>query len=140
MPFIAQVAVGKRDKLSIFGDDYTTPDGTGKRDFIHVEDLATGHLAALEKLFESSETITVNLGSGRSYSVLEMVAAFEKSSGKSIPYEIIARRPGDLAEYYANPDLAKQVLGWATKFGIDRMCEDTWRWQSLFPNGYVEKK
>jgi UDP-glucose 4-epimerase len=140
MPFIAQVAVGKRDKLSIFGDDYTTPDGTGKRDYIHVEDLAAGHLATLEKLYESSDMITLNLGSGQSYSVLEMVRAFEKSSGKSIPYEIITRRPGDLAEYYANPDLAKQILGWTTKLGIDRMCEDTWRWQSLFPNGYEDTK
>lgn len=140
MPFIAQVAVGKRDKLSIFGNDYATSDGTGKRDYIHVEDLAAGHLAALEKLYESSDMITVNLGSGKSYSVLEMVSAFERSSGKSIPYEIVTRRTGDLAEYYANPNLAKQVLGWTAKLGIDRMCEDTWRWQSFFPNGYVKSK
>ena len=136
MPFISQVAVGKREKLMIYGDDYSTPDGTGLRDYIHVEDLAAGHLAALNSLSESNSFITVNLGTGRPYSVLDMVHAFEKASGKNIPYEIVSRRLGDLPEYYADPALAKKVLGWEAKLGIDRMCADTWRWQQQNPNGY----
>lgn len=136
MPFISQVAVGKREKLMIYGDDYSTPDGTGLRDYIHVEDLAAGHLAALNSLSESNSFITVNLGTGRPYSVLDMVYAFEKASGKNIPYEIVSRRLGDLPEYYADPALAKKVLGWEAKLGIDRMCADTWRWQQQNPNGY----
>ncbi|HEY0294159.1 MAG TPA: UDP-glucose 4-epimerase GalE [Bordetella sp.] len=135
MPFIAQVAVGKREFLSVFGGDYPTPDGTGRRDYIHVEDLAAGHLAALTALAKSDAPITVNLGGGRSTSVLEIVAAFGKVSGQSIPYKIVARRAGDLAEYYADPALAKQILGWEAQYGIERMCEDTWRWQTTNPNG-----
>ena len=137
MPFIAQVAVGKRAKLQIFGNDYPTPDGTGKRDYIHVDDLAAGHLAALKVLNQSSETITVNLGTGRSFSVLEMVNAFVAASGKPVPYEIALRRTGDLPEYYAEPCMAKWLLGWSAKHDIDRMCEDTWRWQSMNPLGFV---
>ena len=136
MPFIAQVAVGKREKLSVFGGDYPTPDGTGRRDYIHVEDLAAGHLAALNKLIDSYDSlITVNLGAGRPYSVLEMVRAFERASGKPVSFEIVDRRTGDLAEYYADPKLAKNILGWEAQLGIDRMCKDTWRWQSNTPNG-----
>lgn len=138
MPFIAQVAVGKREKLSVFGGDYPTPDGTGRRDYIHVEDLAAGHLAALTHLNHRTDSfITVNLGTGRPYSVLEMVRSFEKASGKPVPFEIVDRRVGDLAEYYADPKLAKKILGWEARLGIDRMCEDTWRWQNNNPNGYL---
>ena len=136
MPFISQVAVGVREKLLIYGGDYPTPDGTGLRDYIHVDDLAAGHLAALNALSDSHSFITVNLGTGRPYSVLEMVAAFEKASGKKIPYEIVGRRPGDLPEYYADASLAKKLLGWETKLGIDRMCSDTWNWQKNNPTGY----
>jgi UDP-glucose 4-epimerase len=140
MPFIAQVAVGKRRKLSVFGGDYPTPDGTGLRDYIHVEDLAAGHLAALKTLNDrEASLITVNLGTGRPYSVLEMVGAFEKASGKPVPFEIVERRAGDLAEYYAEPTLANQLMGWEAKLGIDKMCEDTWRWQLNNPNGYRPK-
>ena len=136
MPFVAQVAVGKREKLSVYGNDYNTPDGTGKRDYIHVEDLAAGHLAALKVLENQSELLTLNLGTGKPNSVLEMIHAFEKASGKKINYEIVARRSGDLAEYYADPTLAEKILGWQAQLGIDRMCEDTWRWQMNNPNGY----
>lgn len=137
MPFIAQVAVGIRQKLSVFGRDYPTPDGTGLRDYIHVEDLAAGHLAALNKLSDrEASLVTVNLGTGRPYSVLEMVSAFEKASGKPVPVEIVGRRAGDLSEYYADPTLANHLLGWEAKLGIDKMCEDTWRWQLNNPNGY----
>lgn len=137
MPFIAQVAVGRREKLSVFGNDYPTPDGTGVRDYIHVEDLAAAHLAALDKLREGQERfLTLNLGTGRPYSVLEMIAAFEKASGRTIPYEIVARRPGDIAACYADPSLAKTVLGWQAQHDIVRMCEDAWRWQQKNPNGY----
>jgi UDP-glucose 4-epimerase len=136
MPFIAQVAVGKRDKLSVFGGDYPTPDGTGLRDFIHVSDLANGHLAALEALSENSGLITTNLGSGRPYSVLELIKTFEKVSGVPIPYEIVSRRSGDLPEYYADPSYAKKMFNWQTKLDLQRMCEDVWRWQKNNPNGY----
>ena len=136
MPFISQVAVGKRAKLSVFGGDYPTPDGTGLRDYIHVDDLAAGHLAALTALNPERSLLTVNLGTGRPYSVLEIIRSFEKASGTTIPYEIVERRAGDLAEYYADPGLAKTVLGWQANFGIDRMCEDTWRWQKNNPEGY----
>ena len=138
MPFIAQVAVGKREKLQIFGNDYPTPDGTGKRDYIHVDDLAAGHLASLKVLNQSADTLTVNLGTGRPYSVLEMVNAFANASDKLVPYEIAPRRAGDLPEYYAEPSLAKHLLGWEAKYDIDRMCADTWRWQSMNPIGYVK--
>ncbi|BBU69655.1 UDP-glucose 4-epimerase GalE [Fluviibacter phosphoraccumulans] len=136
MPYIAQVAVGKRPQLQVFGGDYPTEDGTGKRDYIHVDDLAAGHLAALNQLSKSPELLTVNLGTGRPYSVLEMIRAFEKASGAPVPYEIVERRAGDLPEYYADPSLAEQLMGWKAELGIDRMCEDTWRWQSMNPGGY----
>lgn len=136
MPFISQVAVGKLDKLNVFGGDYPTFDGTGVRDYIHVVDLAKGHLKALKALQEQSGLLTVNLGTGRGYTVLEMVKAFEKASGKSVPYEIVARRPGDVAQCYADPGYAYEVLGWKAELGIDRMCEDSWRWQTINPNGY----
>ena len=136
MPFVAQVAVGKREKLAVFGNDYPTPDGTGVRDYIHVDDLAAGHLAALNAL-QNPGLLTVNLGTGRGYSVLEMIEAFEAASGKKVPYDIVARRPGDIAACYADPSLAKELLGWAAQHDIDRMCEDTWRWQSLNPLGFV---
>ena len=138
MPFVAQVAVGKRDKLNVFGGDYATSDGTGKRDYIHVVDLAKGHLAALNALNRSAEMLTVNLGTGRPYSVLEVVDAFSKASGKIIPYEICPRRAGDLAEYYAEPSVAKMKLGWEAKLGIERMCQDSWRWQTMNPLGFVD--
>ena len=142
MPFIAQVAVGKRRLLSVFGDDYPTPDGTGRRDYIHVDDLAAGHLAALSALNsvnDTAQTLTVNLGTGRAYSVLEMVNAFAVASGRPVPYEVSPRRAGDLAEYYANPSLAKQLLGWQARYDIQRMCVDTWRWQSRNPQGYASE-
>ena len=137
MPFIAQTAVGKREKLSIFGNDYDTHDGTGVRDYIHVVDLAEGHLKALEKLPDIKGVLTVNLGTGQGYSVLDMVKAFEKASGKKVPYVFAPRRNGDIAKCYADPAYAKKVLGWEAKRGIEEMCEDTWRWQSQNPNGYT---
>ncbi|QWE26954.1 UDP-glucose 4-epimerase GalE [Polynucleobacter sp. AP-Ainpum-60-G11] len=127
MPYIGQIALGILPKLKVFGSDYPTPDGTGLRDYIHVDDLAQGHLLALQYLEDHPGALTVNLGTGKPYSVLEMIAAFEKVSGKNIPYDLVERRSGDLAEYYANSDLAKTVLGWEAKHGIERMCEDTWR-------------
>ena len=136
MPFITQVATGKRDKLSIFGDDYDTPDGTGVRDYIHVEDLADGHLKALNKLAANAGLCTFNLGTGQGYSVLEMVKAFEAESGQAVPYAIVPRRSGDVAACYADPTLAKQELGWQAQKGLEDMCRDSWRWQSQNPNGY----
>lgn len=137
MPYIAQVAVGRRDKLSVFGDDYDTPDGTGVRDYIHVEDLAAGHVAALEKLTTTEEPVNVwNLGSGRGTSVLELLKAFEKAVGRELPYEIVARRPGDVASSYADPSKANAELGWRTTRSVEDMCADTWRWQSQNPEGY----
>lgn len=134
MPYITQVATGKRDRLSVFGDDYNTIDGTGVRDYIHVVDLAKGHLAALG---HSSPGInTYNLGTGNGVSVLQLIHAFEKASGKTIPYDIVARRPGDLPEYYANADLAAKQLGWRAEKTIEQACEDSWRWQSHNPDGY----
>ena len=127
MPYIGQIALGILPKLKVFGNDYPTTDGTGLRDYIHVDDLAQGHLLALRYLEDHPGALTVNLGTGKPYSVLEMIAAFEKVSGKKIPYDLVGRRSGDLAEYYANSDLAKTVLGWEAKHGIERMCEDTWR-------------
>ena len=137
MPFVAQVAVGKREKLAVFGGDYPTPDGTGVRDYIHVDDLASGHLAAIGALMNQGGLITVNLGTGRGYSVLEMIQAFEKASGKPVTFEIINRRPGDIAACYANPLKAKELLGWVAQHDIDRMCVDAWRWQSMNPLGYT---
>ncbi len=136
MPYVAQVAVGKREQLRVFGDDYDTPDGTGVRDYIHVMDLAEGHLAALDALARDGGLITTNLGTGRGYSVLEMVRAFAAASGREVRYQIAERRPGDVASCYADPAHAKQVLGWEAKRGIDTMCADHWRWQSENPNGY----
>ena len=133
MPFLAQVAVGKREYLSIFGDDYETVDGTGVRDYIHVDDLASGHLAALTYLDQHAGVVTVNLGMGKGTSVLELVSAFERASGKAIARQIVGRRPGDLPEYYAQADYAKRVLGWQAKHDVDRMCTDSWRWQKSKP-------
>ena len=129
MPYIAQVAMGKLKELPVYGNDYPTPDGTGVRDYIHVVDLARGHLAALSALRERAGVLTVNLGTGRGYSVLEMVRAFAKASGKAVPHRVVERRAGDLAEYFADPALARKLLGWQAQLGIDAMCADTWRWQ-----------
>ena len=139
MPFIAQTAVGKREYLSIFGDDYTTHDGTGVRDYIHVMDLADGHVKAIDKIKNFTEVMTINLGTGKGYSVLDMVKAFEKASGKTVPYKIAPRRAGDIAKCFANPSYAKKILGWEAKKGIEEMCEDSWKWQSSNPNGYERK-
>ena len=136
MPFVAQVAVGKLAKLRVFGNDYPTPDGTGVRDYIHVVDLALGHLAALDYLTRQPSLITVNLGTGKGYSVLDMIHAFEKASGRKVAYEVVARRPGDIAECYADPALAQKLLGWKATRGVDEMCADQWRWQSQNPRGY----
>jgi len=136
MPFIAQVAVGKREKLSVFGGDYPTHDGTGVRDYIHVVDLATGHLRALEKLNTKPGLVTYNLGTGQGYSVLDMIKAFEKASGKSIPYQIVERRPGDIAACYAAPQKARTELGWQATHTLEDMAESSWKWQSTNPNGY----
>ncbi len=137
MPFLAQVAVGRREKLSIYGGDYPTPDGTGVRDYIHVEDLAAGHIAALEKLASADEPVsTWNLGTGRGTSVLEMLHAFERAVGHDLPHEIVDRRPGDIAQSYADPTKAEAELGWKATRTIDDMCVDTWRWQSTNPDGY----
>jgi UDP-glucose 4-epimerase len=136
MPFVAQVAVGRRPKLSIFGSDYPTPDGTGVRDYIHVVDLARGHVAALDRLFAREGSVTVNLGTGQGYSVLEVVRAFEQASGCPIPFEIVARRPGDVASYYASPTAASELLGWRAQKSLQDMCTDSWRWQSTNPEGY----
>lgn len=138
MPFIAQTAVGKRECLSIFGGDYDTKDGTGVRDYIHVVDLALGHVKALDKISEIKEVLTVNLGTGNGYSVLDMVEAFQKASKADIPYKIVPRRAGDIAKCFADPSYAKEVLNWEAKKSIDEMCEDSWKWQSNNPNGYGE--
>ncbi len=137
MPYLTQVAVGQRDKLRVFGNDYDTPDGTGVRDYIHVLDLAEGHAAALQHLLGGGDSFTVNLGTGRGHSVLEVVKAFERASGRIIPYEIVPRRPGDVAACYADPTRAQQLLGWRARHGLDAMCADSWRWQSLNPNGFA---
>jgi len=134
-PFITQVAVGRLPYLRVFGNDYPTPDGTGIRDYIHVVDLALGHLSALEKLNQPG-VYTYNLGTGRGYSVLEVVSAFERACGKPIPYRIVERRPGDAAISFADPSLAQKELGWFAMRSLDDMCQDAWRWQSLNPNGY----
>ncbi|WP_306546796.1 UDP-glucose 4-epimerase GalE [Desulfobulbus sp.] len=136
MPYIAQVAVGKLQQLSVFGADYPTPDGTGVRDYIHVVDLAIGHLRALDKLRKQPGVVVYNLGTGRGYSVLEMIKAFAQASGQPIPYRIIGRRSGDIAKCYADPALALKELGWQAQHGIREMCEDAWRWQSANPEGY----
>lgn len=138
MPYITQVAVGKLECLGVFGDDYDTPDGTGVRDYIHVVDLALGHVKALKKIEEKAGVKVYNLGTGNGYSVLDMVKAFGKACGKEIPYQIKERRPGDIAACYADPAKAKEELGWVAERGLDEMCEDSWRWQSNNPEGYVE--
>ena len=140
MPFIAQTAVGKRDYLSVFGDDYDTHDGTGVRDYIHVMDLADGHVKALNIINNLSKVMTINLGTGEGYSVLDVLKAFEKASKKEIPYRVAPRRYGDVAKYFADPSYAKEVLGWKAKKSLEQMCEDSWRWQSNNPNGYKEEK
>lgn len=141
MPYIAQVAVGRREHLSVFGGDYPTRDGTGVRDYIHVVDLARGHASALEALsgWGAEQPLTVNLGTGEGCSVLELVRAFEKASGRSIPYRIVDRRAGDIAECFADPALARELMGWEATLDVERMCEDSWRWQSQNPSGYGEE-
>lgn len=136
MPYISQVAVGKLQQLSVFGDDYPTHDGTGVRDYIHVMDLANGHVKALEKLVDSPGLVTYNLGTGQGYSVLDVVNAFEEASGRKIPYQITERRPGDIAACYADPTKAEKELDWKAKRNLLQMCRDTWNWQSQNPEGY----
>ena len=136
IPYIMQVAVGKLEKVNVFGDDFDTHDGTGVRDYIHVVDLAKGNVAALKKLSNDSGLNIYNLGTGRGYSVLEIIQNMEKVVGKTIPFKIIDRRPGDIATCYANPSKARKELGWSAQFDIHRMCQDAWRWQSKHPNGY----
>jgi UDP-glucose 4-epimerase len=137
LPFVSQVAVGRLERLSVFGADWPTPDGTGVRDYIHVVDLARGHLAALDRVAATSGAFTVNLGTGTGYSVLEMVRAFERASGRAVPYRIVERRPGDIAACWADPSGAARLLGWRAELGLDRMCADAWRWQSGNPAGYA---
>ena len=136
MPYVAQVAVGRRPFLQIFGDDYNTPDGTGVRDYIHVSDLAEGHVAALRRLFDAPGSFTVNLGTGQGYSVLDVVQAYAAASGREVPYQVVPRRPGDVAACYADPTLAHQLLGWKARLDLQRMCADSWRWQSMNPQGF----
>jgi len=142
MPFLSQVAVGRRPHINVFGNDYPTPDGTGVRDYIHIMDLAEGHIAALKKIEKAAapkgqKPLIVNLGTGKGYSVLEMIRAFEKSSGQKIPYRIARRRPGDVATLYADTQLARKALGWKAKRNLADMCTDAWRWQSSHPEGYA---
>lgn len=137
LPYVAQVAVGRLAKLRVFGNDYTTHDGTGVRDYIHVTDLANGHVAALDYLFKNLGLITVNLGTGVGYSVLDVVNAFSAASGREIPYEFLPRRAGDVAVNYAEPNYALKLLGWKTQFNLEKMCIDTWNWQKNNPNGYL---
>lgn len=136
MPYVSQVAIGKLEKLKVFGNDYPTRDGTGVRDYIHVLDLARAHSLAVAKLRENPGLVTYNIGTGKGYSVLEIVRAFEKASGKKVPYEIVGRRSGDIAECYADPSLAEREMGFRCRYGLDEMCADTWRWQSMNPEGY----
>ncbi|MHB8949967.1 MAG: UDP-glucose 4-epimerase GalE [Rhodoferax sp.] len=137
LPFVAQVAVGRREFLNVWGDDYATPDGTGVRDYIHVVDLALGHLKALQRLQQHTECQAINLGTGVGYSVFEMVRAFEQASAKPVPYQVAPRRAGDIAACYADPALALSLLGWRAERGLDAMCTDAWRWQSHNPQGYT---
>lgn len=136
LPYVSQVAVGRLEKLKVFGDDYPTPDGTGIRDYIHVVDLVRGHLKALDYLADQPKLAIHNLGTGTGHSVLEVVRAFEGASGQKIPYEVVERRPGDAATSFADPSKANQELGWKAEYDLTRMCEDVWRWQSRYPNGY----
>ena len=137
MPYISQVAIGKLKQLSVFGDDYETHDGTGVRDYIHVVDLAKGHVKALKVLLRDTQILTANLGTGNGYSVLEMIAAFEKASGVPVPYKVVDRRPGDIASCYADRSYAAEILGWKAHYDLDKMCEDSWRWQLQNPKGYI---
>jgi UDP-glucose 4-epimerase len=137
MPYVAQVAIGKRPYLNVYGGDYPTPDGTGVRDYIHVQDLAVGHVAALQALLKKGESFTVNLGTGRGNSVLEVVQAFAQASGQPVPFQMAPRRPGDVAQCYANPALAQSLLGWRAQHSLADMCTDAWRWQSGNPDGYL---
>ena len=137
MPYIAQVAVGRRNELHVFGNDYPTPDGTGVRDYIHVVDLARGHCSAIDHTAKQTGVDAINLGTGQGYSVLELVHAFEKASGRTIPYVVDPRRPGDIAICYADPTKARTQLGWQAQRSLDEMCLDSWRWQSMNPNGYA---
>ncbi|QJA09358.1 UDP-glucose 4-epimerase GalE [Romboutsia sp. CE17] len=139
MPYITKVAIGSLKELNVFGDDYPTHDGTGVRDYIHVVDLARGHVKALDKLSENPGLVTYNLGTGNGYSVLDLVKAFSKASNREIPYKIVERRAGDIAMCYADPSKAEKELGWKAEYGIDDMCQDSWRWQSQNPNGYSDK-
>ena len=136
MPYVAQVAVGRRPFLQVWGNDYDTPDGTGVRDYIHVEDLAEGHVAALRRLLDQPGSLTVNLGTGRGHSVLDVVRAYAAASGREVPHRVMPRRPGDVAACYADPALAHALLGWRAQHDLPRMCADSWRWQSLNPNGF----
>ncbi len=136
MPYVAQVAVGRRTHLQVYGNDYDTADGTGVRDYIHVCDLAEGHVAALQYLFDADRSLTVNLGTGRGYSVLDVVRAYARASGRDIPHVVVPRRPGDVAACYADPSRAAQLLGWRARLGLDRMCVDSWRWQRMNPQGF----
>ena len=138
LPYVAQVAIGKLPCVGVFGNDYDTPDGTGVRDYIHVVDLALGHVAAIRKIEENPGVKIYNLGTGKGYSVLDVIQAFGKACGKDIPYEIKPRRAGDIASYYSDAALAKKELGWEARYGIEEMCEDSWRWQRNNPNGYGE--
>lgn len=138
MPFMTQVAVGKRKELSIFGGDWPTHDGTGVRDYIHVQDLAQGHVKAIDYLLKQKKSLTVNLGAGKGYSVLDLVRAFERASGQKIPYQIVDRRSGDIAAFYADASLADELLDWRVEFDLDAMCRDSWRWQSNNPNGFED--
>jgi UDP-glucose 4-epimerase len=136
MPYVAQVAVGQREHLQVFGNDYPTPDGTGVRDYIHVVDLAEGHVAALGRLLDAPGSFTVNLGSGRGHSVLEVVQAYERASGRAVALQFAPRRPGDVAASVADPQRARQLLDWGTRLDLDAMCADSWRWQQGNPKGY----
>jgi UDP-glucose 4-epimerase len=138
MPYVAQVAVGRRTQLQVYGNDYPTPDGTGVRDYIHVMDLADGHVAALNRLMAEPGSFTVNLGTGRGNSVLEVVAAYERASGRKVPYAVVPRRPGDVAASYADPAQAERLLGWLATRTLDDMCADSWRWQQSHPNGFAD--
>lgn len=136
MPYITQVAIGERESLSVYGGDWPTVDGTGVRDYVHVVDLARGHIKALDYLSKRKQSLTINLGTGRGYSVLELIKSFEKVSGRKINYQIVGRRPGDIAQFYADPQLAKKLLDWTVEYDLDRMCADSWRWQLQNPKGF----
>ena len=137
MPYVAQVAVGQRAQVAVYGNDYGTPDGTGVRDYIHVSDLADGHVAALRHLLDKPGSLTLNLGTGCGHSVLEVINAYAHASGRELPYQVVARRPGDVAACWADPSLAEQLLGWRARLDLNRMCADSWRWQSMNPKGFA---